>query len=352
MNEVLIDCERTKHPHSGLYHFCRSLGLELVKQADAARDSLNFYVPRTQIGFLGDRPHYAIQRDWHRLYQPSTGRYDVWHCTSQTSRYYPRNRRTRMLLTIHDLNFLVERDEQPRKIEKYLRRVQAHVDRAQHIVCVSEFTRRTVAAHVDTGSTPVDVVYNGCNVNEFPDFDSPIHRPSRPFLFAIGTVYPKKNFHTLPPLLVGNDYELVIAGVIDPGYGARIEAAARAHGVTERVKLIGPVREVDKHWYYRNCRAFVFPSIAEGFGLPAIEAMYYGKPAFLARRTSLPEIGGDQAYYFDDFEPRAMRAVLEQSLSAYDRTQPGDRIRQRALRFSWPEAAAAYLRIYRSLYSR
>lgn len=347
---VLIDCERTKHVHSGLYHFCRGLGLALLDVANPKRDMLNFYAPRSSFGFVGANGHYAEQHHYHKFFRGGIDDYDVWHCVYQTSRYGPASRKTRLVLTVHDLNFLIERRTEPAKIEKYLRRVQAHIDRASHIVCISEYTRRTVLEHLRTGDTPVDVIYNGCNIGEFPGFDAPAYRPSRPFLFAIGTLVRKKNFHVLPALLVGNDYQLVIAGVDDHGYSDEIDAVARSHRVCDRVSLVGAISEQEKHWYYKNCLAFAFPSVAEGFGLPVIEAMYYGKPVFASTHTSLPEIGGDAAYYFDAFDAAAMQAAFARGMADYERERPIERIKQHALRFSWHEAATRYLDIYRSLY--
>jgi glycosyltransferase involved in cell wall biosynthesis len=119
--------------------------------------------------------------------------------------------------------------------------------------------------------------------------------------------------------------------------------------VPDRIIFTGPISENDKKWYLSNCTAFVFPSIAEGFGLPVIEAMYYGKPVILSRCTSLPEIGGDCAYYFDNFDPAHMQEVLVKSLDHYNKTKPREKIKARAKFFSWERAAMEYLNLYRSL---
>ncbi len=126
----------------------------------------------------------------------------------------------------------------------------------------------------------------------------------------------KKNFHVLPALLVGNDHELIISGVETP-YKSKIMEEAEKFGVTDRVKITGTISEEDKAWYYKNCTAFVFPSIAEGFGLPVIEAMHFGKPVFLSTHTSLPEIGGDAAFYFPTFEPADMQATFANGMAEF-----------------------------------
>jgi len=115
---------------------------------------------------------------------------------------------------------------------------------------------------------------------------------------------------------------------------------------------LGPVSEEEKSWYFRSCLAFAFPSRAEGFGIPVVEAMYYGKPVFLSDQVSLPEIGGSEAYYFTDFDPAAMREVFNRGMADYQSHGRAEQIRQRALRYNWDQAAQDYLGIYRKLEPR
>ncbi len=350
MNRVLIDCERTKYPNTGLYHFCLSLGNALIQQQDSNQEQFYFYVHPSRAHLFGKDQHYVLQHPLHKIFQPGTGKYNVWHSTFQNSYYRPYSKNTREVLTIHDLNFLVERKGANDKIKKYLRAIQKNIDRADHIVCISQYTRQTVLEQFSLhGKTP-QVVYNGCNIHEFAGYNTPLFAPAKPFIFSLGTVLKKKNFHVLPCLLKDNDYQLIIAGVINSSYKETITAEATLHGVEDRVKFTGPVTEEDKYWYYKNCLAFAFPSLAEGFGFPAVEAMYYGKPVFLSRLTSLPEIGGDAAYYFDDFDPLAMQLAFKKGMQHYLENNPAEKIKARAMQFSWPVAAKQYLDIYRSLY--
>jgi glycosyltransferase involved in cell wall biosynthesis len=349
MDRIIFDCVAAKNTVSGLYQVCLNLGNALLKQADPAREAFTFYVHESQPALFGKGQRYIIHTPVHRLFQGQLQLCNVWHSTIQDAKIKPRNRRIKVVLTIHDLNFLIQRKGEPSKIKKYLGRVQANIDRADHIVCISEFTRQTVLENLQTHGKPVDMIYNGCTINEFPGYDTPVYRPSRPFLFALGALVPKKNFHVLPCLLQHNDYELVIAGTRHADYEAQIMQQAALYGVTDRVRLTGEIKEEDKYWYFKNCTAFAFPSLAEGFGLPLIEAMYYSKPAFIAASTSLPEIGGDVAYCFNHFEPEYMQSVFKEGMLHYEKTKPMQAIRERALRFSWDQAAKDYLSIYRIL---
>ena len=109
------------------------------------------------------------------------------------------------------------------------------------------------------------------------------------------------------------------------------------------------INDAQKAWAYAQCTGFLFPSLTEGFGLPPIEAMHFGKPVFLSRRTCLPEIGGAAADYFDSFEPQAMRHVVEQGLLRHAQAGRADAVRAHAAQFDWDRAAAGYLAIYRRL---
>ena len=230
----------------------------------------------------------------------------------------------------------------------YINIIKKNIKRVDRIVAISEFTKKDILENFDIGNKEIDVIYNGCNIYRGPIFEPNI-KPRSPFIFTIGTVLPKKNFHVLPFLLKGNDYELIIAGNISK-YSHQIMDEAKKWGVEKRVKIIGPIDEGVKHWYLQNCEAFAFPSIAEGFGLPVVEAMYYGKPIFLSPYTSLPEIGGDLATYFNpEFDPEGMQDEFIKGMNRYRDENLEEKIKERSKIFSWDEAAKEYWKIYKEL---
>ena len=98
---------------------------------------------------------------------------------------------------------------------------------------------------------------------------------------------------------------------------------------------------------YAACRALLFPSLCEGFGLPPIEAMKLGKPVFLSTLTALPEIGGKEAFYWADLSPVPMAEVVRKQLAFFDATPSySDRLRQNAARFDWDECIEQYIQYY------
>jgi len=270
----------------------------------------------------------------------------VWHATTTISWYKPFNRSTKFVFTIHDLNFLLEDADNIRSNSALLNKIQQRVNRADHLTFISKYAMEVAMQYLQLADKPRSVIHNGSTVKEFVGFDAPGYKPVKPFLFSIGLVQPRKNFHVLPPLLKGNDYELIIAGLNHFDYKNEVEKEIKKWGVGDRVKLVGAITEEEKYWYYKNCAAFLFPSFAEGFGLPVLEAMHFGKPVFLSTHTCLPEIGGDVAYYFDSFEPESMQQTFEKGMVNYQQHTPIEKIKQRAALFSWDLAAAEYLHIY------
>ena len=346
---ILLDCERMKYPHTGLYHFCLHLGKNLLETAANDRQFC-FYTPASAIGAFGKEAHYLQQNSLQKFRLPSTKNFSIWHNTYQSSSYFPKHRNLKIILTIHDLNFLYDSKKNELKKRNYLQKLKAKIERADHIVAISEFTLNDVISNIDIGNKPYSIVYNGCNVEQITSLTMPAVVPSRPFLFTIGTIIEKKNFHVLPCLLANNDWQLVIAGFTQSeAYKSCIITEAGKYGVADRVIFTGPISENDKQWYLQKCTAFVFPSIAEGFGLPVVEAMYFGKPLLLSTFTSLPEIGGDVAYYFNSFEPAAMQQTLEESLHDYNVKKPQKAIQERSTLFSWQRSALQYHAIYNSL---
>ena len=120
-------------------------------------------------------------------------------------------------------------------------------------------------------------------------------------------------------------------------------------GAADRLHILGPVTEADKAWYLKHCEAFFLPSLAEGFGAPVVEAMNFGRPIFLSNLTSLPEIGGDAAFYFENFEPGHMRDVFEEGMKKYAQGNLKQRIINRAADFSWEISAQQYVDVYKAM---
>ena len=339
---IIIDVERMRHPYTGLYYYCKNLAVNLDRY-HGEKFNFHFFTYR-QVklpSFL--RKNVRRKIDKVKLTRPK--RYKIWHTTWQDTRYIPKNN-IKFVYTIHDLNFLYT-DKPESKKRKLLEQTRQRIERADAVTVISNFVKEDIEKNIDTKGKHIDVIYNGVELKEFPHFDNPRYRPQKKYLLTVGTVLLKKHFHVLPRLLPDNDYELIIAGITpDNDYVKKVEQEAKKIDVSERVKMIGPVSEEEKYWYIKNAEAFLFPSISEGFGLPPIEAMRLGKPVFLSTSTSLPEIGGDKAYYFENFEAAHMQEVLKQGLEDYYKNNRKQEIIKWSNQFTWKEAVSKYVEVY------
>jgi glycosyltransferase involved in cell wall biosynthesis len=332
--------------HTGLYHFCNHLINSIALHNRTNEYKLSTYAPERQHGLFNKGISVVAQYSLHKFYQPFLAKYQLFHSTFQGTNYFPFCIKGKVLLTVHDLNFLYENKPLARQ-KKYLANLGKKLDRADSVVAISEYVKNDLLEHTSVSPEKVQVIHNGCNIRPETGAETPAYVPKKPFFFTVGTITNKKNFHVLPAMLLKNDFDLVIAGQTQtPDYKLKIEATAKELGVQDRVHIVGVVSEAEKAWYLQNCLAFAFPSIAEGFGLPVIEAMHFGKPVLLSTCTSLPEIGGKEAYYFESFDPEYISLRTMEVLEEHSGNNRSEAIIQWAGKFSWDKTACQYLKEY------
>lgn len=356
MKHVFVDTERIRDLNSGLGQTCLRVGQELVRQQPSGT-SLTFLVPPGQSGVFGaasDTLRYREAAWWQRFHGPGpdgADRFDVWHNLHQDAAYWPAQRPDRLILTVNDLNFLERPDYSEAKKQRKLAAVQRRVDRAQVLTTISNYSGNVVRQHLRVpATTPLQTVYIGVSALPAPSPDVPaaLTGLTGPFFLFLGVIHPKKNIHVLLALAQAfPDYTLVLAGRDNHPYAQHLRQQADQLGVSGNVRFTGPVDEATKAWLYAHCEAFLFPSLSEGFGLPVVEAMSFGKPVFLSRLTSLPEVGGKEAFYFDSFEPEAVVETFRVGMQAYyDDPLKAQRLTWQAKRFTWQQTGKAYWNLY------
>lgn len=231
--------------------------------------------------------------------------------------------------------------------------VKAAVRCSRRLITISEFSASEITRHCSV--RPGQVVVTPLAVDA--DFGAAVDRRTRtaardtvglgdqaPFLLCVANSYPHKNLDTLVDgfgrLIDDLPHDLVIVG--KPRFGelrlrnalARLPDARRVHRVDalERSLLIALFQTAD---------VFVFPSLYEGFGLPVLEAMSAGTPVVTTRHASLPEVGGEHAFFVDPVTPEviadAIRSVM--SISPSERCDRRNAAREWASRFTWSETA-------------
>jgi glycosyltransferase involved in cell wall biosynthesis len=347
-SRIVFDCERMKYPNTGLYHFCWHLGRALLRQA-RKEDEVCIFAPKSARLAFPEEVCFMEQRSLQKIFFPSLQGYDLWHCTYQGSHYFPKNKAPKIVLTVHDLNFLHDPGKPAAKKKRELKNLAEKIAEADAVVTISAYVQKELKEQIPVAESKLHIIYNGCNILPGIEPVAPARKIPAPFLLTIGTIAAKKNFHVLPAALLHNDYHLVIAGINqDEAYHQRIMAEARTLGVSGRVHYIGPVSEAEKHWLLQHCALFVFPSLAEGFGLPVIEALYFGKPVLLSSATSLPEVGGPHARYLENFDPEHISAMSRKTVEAFT-AEDAAQCKEWAKRFSWEAAASDYHQLYKQI---
>jgi len=344
--EILFDCERMRRPYTGKWAFCKELATRLAAEAAKHQHSFGLYLPEVAEPFCPEVPHVEFKR-YHKWIMPHDSNLKLFHSTTPLSRYYPKDGKVKIITTVHDLNYL-HYELSKKEYDWHDKRTLNAIRRSDRIVTISEDARRDILEHYGDPGKPIDVIYNGLNTYS-GSVQAPEKKPEGKFILSVCRITLSKNLQTLPALLEGNDYRLVIVGKdLKDGQLEQIFAEAKRYGVEDRLIYTGPVSEAEKYWYLQNCEAFLFPSLAEGFGLPVLEALQYGKPVFCSDRTSLPEIGQDLVYYFNhDFEPRAMQEEFRQGMEKSLREPLSmDIINKHLAKFSWEKAAEKYFNIY------
>ena len=298
--------------------------------------SYNTYLPITRYSFFRIKKNFSL-----------------WHSVNQNTKIEPATNNIPYLLTIHDVNFLEE--ETGSKLEFTINQFKNKIKRSNAIVYISEFAKTSTHEHFNIPNIPEYVIYNGNNLNNYSKHSETICTgfiPDKPFIFSIGQVVEKKNFHTLIEMLrFLNDVQLVIAGEMKSQYAETLKEKVKQYGLENRVFLLGTISESDKIYYYKNCLALGFPSLREGFGLPVLEAMTFGKPVFLSNKTSLPEIGGQNSFYWDNFDPEYMATIFNEGITQFNENKEMyiSAYKQHAQKFTWENAAKEYMTVYKSI---
>lgn len=336
----------------GLGEFALQIGSRIAHAAPQWRERhcirFDFHLREKLFGLFGAEVGYLPVTRWQRLRHVQPRRYALWHSLHQLNKTRPPEDCGVRVVTVHDLNYLYGRNAL--STWRHHRRTTALFSRTDHVVAISQHTAADVRTHLGWQG-PLEVVLNGAR-----SFVGAMQRPlagwpadaagdGRPFLFHLSRMSPSKNPAAIISLArAWPEMMFVLCG--PPGQDSR---KLRDAVDLPNVQFHLGVDEAQKAWAYAHCAGFLFPSLTEGFGLPPIEAMHFGKPVFLARRTSLPEIGGEVADYFDDFEPASMRRVVEAGLARAGEPGREEAIRRHAARFDWDKAAAAYLALYARL---
>ncbi|HKS70982.1 MAG TPA: glycosyltransferase family 1 protein [Ktedonobacterales bacterium] len=264
------------------------------------------------------------------------------------------------VVTIHDLAFLTHPECAVPSLARYLSNVVPRaVRKADCVIADSQSTADDLVRLLDTDPKKVRPILLGISPRLSPQRDEAAiarlraaHRIEAPAVVAVGTVEPRKNYARLVTAFAeatrapGGPRTLVIAGRKGWLYDD-VFAAIEQSGVGDRVRMLDFLPDADLPTLYHLADVLAMPSIYEGFGIPAAEAMASGTPVVYGDVSSLPEVVGDAGLGVPPEDVGALRDALLRVLrdDALRRTLIARGL-ARAARFSWDTAAAAHLEVY------
>ncbi|RYD84582.1 MAG: hypothetical protein EOP54_32135, partial [Sphingobacteriales bacterium] len=223
--KVLLTFDSMKYPNSGFYYFGKSLG-DCILDENNNRFDFTYYLHKRAIYQFDGKVPIQHLSPLHKLFFPAAGKYDLVHFTDQYCRLKPQKVRGKKILTIHDINPVHEKSKPAHKIKQHIDKLTGYIRQCEYVVAISEFVAKDILHYIPEAEGKIKVIYNGADRLTVPENHKPAYDPGKPFMFTIGHVSAKKNFHVLPALLKGNDLILIIAGIETP-YKDKIMAEAK-----------------------------------------------------------------------------------------------------------------------------
>jgi glycosyltransferase involved in cell wall biosynthesis len=341
---VAIDAEHTRQTSAGTARASRAL-VKALSQRDDIRPLVIGGGPVLERGTLRKRITTARQ-DF--LWYPVLGRRkaarlgaDVYHCP--TPRAPISHGRPPLVVTVHDLVPILFPETMTPWSRLYTKATLKKVlDAADIIVTPSADTANDLNSHLGIPHERISVVWNGIDSVFFST--PPETRPvEEPYVLFVGTPEPRKNLPRLIEAMTllrerGFARKLVVAG--GGGWGHVKIDDPNTH-------VAGRVSDGELLALYAHAECLAFPSLHEGFGLPAVEAMAAGTPVVAGSKGALPEVVGRAGVLVDPYDARAIAAGIERAIA--ERVRFVKAGRKRAAAFTWEKAAASMVGIYRSL---
>ena len=266
--------------------------------------------------------------------------------------FVPLSLKTPKVSIIHDVAFQRYPEYFVPRIRNFYRKwMPAYLEHTDHIITVSEFSKKELIAAYQIPAEKISVVYNGLTSGYSPFTADKIQwfrdkqTNGKPYFFYLGAIHPRKNVITLIRAfelfksMNSGDHQLVLAGRASWDIADVYKAVGDSKWKKD-ISMPGFVdRDYTKAWM-AAAHALVYPSLYEGFGLPLLEAMSSGVPVITSNTSSLPEVGGDAALYFEPLNQEALAKQMiliseDQMLREKMIAKGLDRVNE----FSWDRAA-------------
>jgi len=244
--------------------------------------------------------------------------------------------------------------------------------RADHVICISEHTRQDLVRFFDVQKNKMSVIHLGCDLPLQEHINDSVRdssgdsrsnsvrelnpKTSRPFLLYVGLRAGYKNFAAMIKAIAASsmlmrDFDLVAFG--GGAFTLSEQQILTSLGFDpQRVRQVGGTDQ-DLNLLYRQAAAFIYPSTYEGFGLPPLEAMARQCPVVSSHKSSMPEVIGDAAEFFNPSDTDSIKFAIEQVVFSEDRKQELiQKGNQRVAQFAWSACAEKTLSVYKALVNK
>ena len=341
---VAFDATYQRQPDGGIARYGRQLTAALRARGDVDVTEIGGG-PTQKRGTL--RRHFTtigVDLIWHpllgRVRAAATGA-DVYHCPGLRGPLT--HGRMPIVVTLHDLVPWLNPELMSPLTRGHARIAQRRMARvADRVLCNSQDTASDVERLFGVPAARIRVTPLGVN----PMFFEPVAAPgpvAEPYVLFIGSEQPRKNLERLQQAMVilrarGHPHILVTAGADSWG---RVDFGGAF------IRKLGKVSDDELHRLYAGAACLAIPSLHEGFGLPALEAMAAGAPVVAANTSALPEVTGGAAVLVDPLDPEDIAEGLERAITERGAMIPAGRARAAA--FSWARTAALTMDVYREL---
>lgn len=282
--------------------------------------------------------------------------FDVFHSPFF---HAPKMRKARIVMTVHDLRLYRYPETYSFLRYQFLKRaVKESIDRVDQIIAISQFTKDEIIDTCGVNPDKVTVIPEAINRSFFnadviKDYSLPqeyAYLKDCRFLFCLSQIEPRKNharlikaFSAIKAMGGFDDLRLVLAGRKLLNARPVLKLIAE----TPDVVYLDYVPTEMMLWLYRNASLFVYPSYYEGFGFPPLEAASLGTVSAVGNLSSVPEVCGDCAFYFDPYDVSDMGKVIAAALKDESLIQEKKaRLESQLNKFSWEKNAIETIKVY------
>ncbi len=278
---------------------------------------------------------------------------DVFHGPAHVLPVVKR-KRTKYVVTVHDLSFLTFPEHYPAAFYYYYRKaVGWSLRNADVIVADSVSTKEDIVKFYPVDEARVNVIPLGVNAFFSQDSETPVERlVPETYIFSLTTHPRRKNIHSVLAVLSRSrafrNMRYVIAGLMPEVYVNELKKEIAALGLNGRVILFGYATDAQLKNLYRHAEFFIYPSFYEGFGFPVLESMACRTPVIASGTSSLTELMPQSEWRINPHDVDDIQEKMEKVLALAGNERPDliERNYEFAKKFTWGETALRYLKLY------